>query len=201
MIPMDADQASVQESTRHPGFRLSVQWLTIFCLALLARLAFLQITGAFGQILNDDGLSYDQLAVSLLAGDGFAWEPGKLTAFRPFGYPWFMAGIYALVDRSPAAVQLAQVLLGALTAGLVALLGRRFGGQTVGALAGLAAALHPVLIYSAALIAPEVVAIFLECALLWFALCMATGPRVRTGDAIGFAMAGRAPSWYGPSCW
>ena len=146
-----------------------VQMLALVVLAIAARVLYLQATHSFGQITNNDAQEYNQIAHNLLGGSGFAFKPGEPTAFRPFGYPWFLATIYATVGDSTTGVHWLQVFLGSVLIVPTYLLARALVSQLAAVIAGLGVALHPVLIYVTALIAPETVALLAEMFLLWFA--------------------------------
>lgn len=116
---------------RHP------LWV-IFFLALVARALFviLMRPDPFGMI---DSREYDAAARHLLAGGGFSDGLGFV---RPPLYPLFLAASY-LVD-GVAILQVAQVLLGAATAVLVAALARELARVDWAAVAaGLIAAVYP----------------------------------------------------------
>ena len=159
-------------------------------LAVVARVAFLRLTGAYGQVINDDGYSYNQIAANLLAGYGFAWEPGQPTAFRLFGYPWLLAAIYRVGGISPATLQWVQVILGALLVVPTYALARRLGSTAVALLAGLGVALHPVLIYLTVLTAPEVVTILCQIGMVWYAWLIASGRSRTWPAALALTLAG-----------
>ncbi len=154
---------------------LSPRWLgALFLLALVPRLA-LALTFLDLPLGLDDMFQYDMLGRSLAAGDGYRWygrsdveqlrpyldryygvdlptdsvpEAGYLTTFRPPGYPFFLAAVYAVVGMTDrlAAVRLIQALLGALlapgTAALAVALGLRLPPARI---AGAVVALYPIL--------------------------------------------------------
>jgi 4-amino-4-deoxy-L-arabinose transferase-like glycosyltransferase len=156
---------------RRPG--LQVIALTVFAVGV--RLLALHLTGFYGQVINNDGYSYNQIAGSLLHGQGFAWGPGQPTAFRLFGYPWLLAAVYRVFGRSTAMLHVVQALLGGLIVVPVYLLARRLGGAAVAVVASLAVALHPVLIFLTALTAPDAAAVLCEMMLIWLAARCADG--------------------------
>src|SRR5919201_699506 len=79
----------------------------LLALALVVRIGYVAVTPGYRAI--DDADNYDVHARSIAAGEGFARiGPGPTgeTAFRPPGYPYLLAGVYALtgVERAePAA--------------------------------------------------------------------------------------------------
>jgi hypothetical protein len=157
--------------------------------ALIARLLFLWLAGFYGRVANNDAFEYNRIADSLLGGYGFALGPGQPTAFRPFGYPFFLASIYAL-GLSVSGVQLCQAILGSLLVVPIYAIARRLINPWVAVLAGLGTALHPVLIYQVGLLAPETVAILLQLLLLWIALRVLQSSAARWPDVIGFVLVG-----------
>lgn len=147
----------------------SSQILLVLFTAIAARLAFFAYFGAAGQILNNDASDYNRIALNLLGGYGFALDPGSPTAFRPFGYPWFLAFIYAIFPNSVMAVQCIQILLGSLVVIPTYQLGRTLFNPMTAVVASLGVALHPVLWYLTALIAPETIALLASMELLLLA--------------------------------
>jgi hypothetical protein len=160
----------------------------LFVIALVARLLFLALSGFYGQVINSDAQDYGQIAVNLLAGHGFAFGPAEPTSFRPFGYPPFLAVVYALVGGSAAGVHWTQAVLGSLAVVPTYALARHLVSRAVAVLAGLGVALHPVLLYLTALIAPETVALLAQMGLLWFAFGIGCQRSIRLIAILGFAL-------------
>lgn len=79
----------------------------IIAVATIMRLAVITLDQA---PLSSDAKEYDQLAQALVQTGAFQ-ENGKLTAFRPIGYPVFLAGIYKVFGHSLFLPKLANVLL------------------------------------------------------------------------------------------
>jgi len=107
-------------------FRLSrLEALTlglVFLLALAPRLAYvLQIDSEPFSDMAD----YDNLARSLLRGEGFARD-GQPTAYRPPLYPVFLAIVYRVAGPSPVRARVVQAFLGAANCMLVFFLARHF---------------------------------------------------------------------------
>ncbi|MGD8554068.1 MAG: glycosyltransferase family 39 protein [Anaerolineales bacterium] len=148
--------------------------LILLLLALAPRLA-LAIAYRQEPIALDDMFQYDMLARSLVDGNGYRWyqradvdmlrpyleslfdfelpnedvpEEGFVTTFRPPGYPFFLAGIYALngLEGRFAAARIVQSLISALMAPLAALIAWRLGlSKRAGWWAGITVALYPIL--------------------------------------------------------
>lgn len=91
-----------------------------------------------------DSTFYYFTAKSIAAGHGYAIL-GHPTAFFPVGWPAFLGIAFAITGPSVWTIIVLNVVLWAITAGLVYLLGRRLGGRPAGIVAGLLVALSPVL--------------------------------------------------------
>lgn len=122
--------------------------------ALVARVAF-----AFGywvgKPLNNDEREYLHLGRSVAAGQGFTYAPiaGEPVEAAGYGraplYPFFISAVARVT--SPAtlipALKVAQSVLGALAAWLIALVARRSAGERAGLVAAWIAALYPPLVW------------------------------------------------------
>ncbi len=115
------------------GLRL-ILLLLIFLAALGVRLWFAWPTLTQPRVFQGDEASYYDLAISLLQGQGFT-RNGLPTAYRPPGFPLFLAPVYALFGAAPFAAIPVLVLLNALICLGVYWLGREFFNPTVGLLA------------------------------------------------------------------
>jgi 4-amino-4-deoxy-L-arabinose transferase-like glycosyltransferase len=129
----------------------------VFFLALLTRVAFI-LTQQDGFYFPDSTMD-SQTAVKLLSvgefGGGFGRAPG---------YPVFLAAVYWLFGESIFAIRLVESFMGALLAVIIAQIGRRVGGEMVGALAGVVWAVYPLGIFVAGLVYPTgLTAMFLAC--------------------------------------
>ena len=82
---------------------------------------------------------------------------GQPTAYYPPGYPAVLGAVYWLVGHHPHAGEALNVVLGALTAGLVYWIGSRSFGRAAGLLAALAFAVFPSHILYASQLHSEVV--------------------------------------------
>lgn len=100
--------------------------------ALVIRLAFVAAVPV--ELDLRDAGDYDRHAVSIAGGHGYpsALAPDRPTAYRPPGYPFFLAGVYRLAGVTDAplaerieAGRLAQAVLGAAIVALCALLAAR----------------------------------------------------------------------------
>ena len=120
--------------------------LSIFIGALLIR-------GGFVLTLQDgfyfpDSIEYSGAALNLLMS-------GELGAYnRPPAYPAFLAGIYLFFGESILAVRMVESVMGALLAVIIALIGKRIGGQTVGAIAGVLWSIYPLGVFIVGVLYP-----------------------------------------------
>ena len=120
--------------------------LSIFIGALLIR-------GGFVLTLQDgfyfpDSIEYSGAALNLLMS-------GELGAYnRPPAYPVFLAGIYLFFGESILAVRMVESVMGALLAVIIALIGKRIGGQTVGAIAGILWSIYPLGVFIVGVLYP-----------------------------------------------
>ncbi len=120
----------------------------IAALAFLLRLAFVSVRE---RPLFSDEIDYDRLGGTLAATGSYSDE-GRPTAYRPIGYPAFVAGVYAVAGRCPWAVHVAQAALDSLSALLLWLLA---GGGRAGLWAAAIWALYPSAILYSGLLLPE----------------------------------------------
>ena len=67
---------------------------------------------------ESDPVDYDRLAWQLAQGKGYVRDDGTPTAFRPVGYPAFLAAIYLVFGHSWLAAGVANALLGTLSVAL-----------------------------------------------------------------------------------
>lgn len=147
---------------RGPAAR-RVRWLVaVFALALVIRLAFL---AAHPRPLQSDEIDYDRLGWSL-AGTGSYSIDGHPTAYRPVGYPAFIAAVYSLAGRHPAAVRVAQAVLDSGTAVLLFLVFSR-RNRPAGVTAGVLWALLPAAVLFSSQIFSECLLVFALVLFLW----------------------------------
>ncbi len=135
--------------------------LAILAGALLLRAAAVVLLPPEEGILQNplaDSADFHHLAVSLLAGEGFASPTGQPTAFRPPAYPVFLATVYTAAGHGNIlATGLAQALLGTLNCWLAYLLARRTGlARPAALLPATLFALYPAFVYQTPQILGEV---------------------------------------------
>lgn len=137
-------------------FRDAVEWtskhplVTLFALALLVQLVFLQLLPAAYRVNEStDYLTfYEPVAESIRSGDGFQTPRGTPAVRYPPGYPVLLAGVFEAADVLGVSGDLAvRALIVGLTAGsavLIFLLGRHLFGSRVGFIAALLWMTYPV---------------------------------------------------------
>jgi len=121
-----------------------------------------------------DPWHYDRLAAALAEGRGYVNEAGQATAYYPPGYPAVLGVVYWLAGHRPVAGEALNVVLGALTTGLVYWIGSRAFGRAAGLLAALAFAVFPSHILYVSQLHSEVV--FTAAYLLALGLLLAAPP-------------------------
>ena len=147
--------AGLSMNTLFSNWRRTV--FLIFFLALLTRVAFI-LTQQDGFYFPDSTMD-SQTAVRLLSAGEFGVDFGRAP-----GYPVFLAAVYWLFGESIFTIRVVESVMGALLAVIMAQVGRRVGGEMVGALAGIIWAVYPLGIFVAGLVYPTgLTAMFLAC--------------------------------------
>jgi 4-amino-4-deoxy-L-arabinose transferase-like glycosyltransferase len=159
---------------RHRTQRVVVVGLLIVVAALALRLGYVAATPDYE--LRHDARDYDVHAVSIARGEGFSDRIayGRPTAFRPPGYPYFLAGVYLLagveradVDRRERAARVAGAVVGAVAVGLLGVLAWQLLGAGIALLsAALAAAYVPLVLVGAAVMSEALFVAFMLAALV-----------------------------------
>jgi 4-amino-4-deoxy-L-arabinose transferase-like glycosyltransferase len=137
----------------------------IFIAALAVRLFFVFHYAAAPVA---DETDYIRLAGSLMSGNGYVADTGRLTAGRPPGYPLFLAGIFSLFGADNyTAVRLVQAVIDSFLCVFVFLLGCRIFNRRVGAVAGVLAAINLSFIARSSRLLTECAAAFLLLAAVY----------------------------------
>lgn len=159
----------------------------IILAALVIRLAYL-VDIADSIYLSHpvlDSAWYHTKALDVLGGDHIAAS----ASFRVPLYVYFIALCYRVFGESFAAPLIIQAIVGAMSCGLVFLLGKRLFGRAVGAAAGFALAFYRMAIYSDGEILPTTLFIFFMLLAVYFLLKCLYGLRygyaVLTGVFLG----------------
>jgi len=165
----DARPASKQAqagSTPRAASQVTFYFVFIVGLAAALRLAYTlsSRTSPFFDHLDLDTKFYDSWARRIAAGD---WVGHDVFFMGPL-YPYFLGLVYKIFGPSLLAAKLVQSLVGALSAGVVYLLGREVFGAAVGVVAGLLAALYIPFIFTDTLILFPVLATLLNALMLYF---------------------------------
>lgn len=175
--------------------RSTVAFSIVVGVALIFRLIhLLEVADTpFFKHLHTDPFMYNRWAATIMDGD---WL-GKSEPVFYLGplYPYFLALIYSVTGPSPPSACVVQVLLSALSAGLVYHLGKQLFGTATGVIAGLFAACYGMLIFYSCLILGAVLIIFLDLLML---VLMVSGLRkpatlkwVAAGVCFGLSACGR----------
>ncbi len=155
--------------------------LSILILAFVVRLCFHLVYGGLGAPLVrwGDDHHYHWIA------RGLAMEGRYENTWFPPGYPFFLAGLYALFGPHLAVVRLAQIVLGTLACLFTYRVARRLHGDGVGTLAGLLLALYPGHVYIGWRIMAETLFITLLVLAVDMTLGLLSRPRIGRGLLIG----------------
>jgi len=131
-----------------------------------------------------DSAWYHTKALDVLAGDHIAAS----ASFRVPLYVYFIALCYRVFGESFAAPLIIQALIGAMSCGLVFLMGRKLFGRAVGAVAGFALAFYRMAIYSDGEILPTTFFMFFMLLAVWFLLKCLYDMRYRDAALAGVFM-------------
>jgi len=142
-----------------------------------------------------DPARYLRAAELIAKGKGYV-EPftGKPTAYYPPGYPWFLGVVAWVAHHNPLVrdtVHLAgylQAVLGAITVGAVAVIGRRVVSARAGIVAGAVVALYPNLVFHTAALLSETLCIALLCVALAVVWWRPRGVALRRWQVVVFAV-------------
>ncbi len=183
--------------------RANVLLLSVIALGFLIRLFLLYTTRNTGLMIVDEQ-HYYQIALNLLHGHGFAWEPGRLTSSRPPLFPGFMVLVWTLTGtESVLMVRIAQIVLAFANAYLIFRLGLMLFGRRVALLAAAGLAFYPSFLAFNMFILTEVLFTFLlTLAVLGVVTLLRTGKAWiawSTGIVFGLAALTRSVLWPFPA--
>lgn len=147
----------------------------LLALALVLRLGYVAATPGYEAV--NDAHNYDVHARSIAAGHGFARigsGPSGETAFRPPGYPYFLAGVYSLSGADGAktstrydAGRVANALVGTVIVALIGVLSAQLFDRRVALVAmALGAVYLPLILVSGTLMSEPLFAALLLGALV-----------------------------------
>lgn len=126
------------------------------------------------------------MAESLLRGEGLS-AYGSMLHRRMPGYPFFIAGLYAVFGVRVVVVQLAQCLLFAGTCWLVQDSARRIYSERVGYIAGVLCALHPSLLRYVPDLHLETLLTFCLTLSVWLGVRLYEAPSTKRAIPLGIA--------------
>lgn len=163
---------------------------TVFVLvttaALAVRVGFVLLSP---YTVHGDAVFYDSAARALLSGDGYVHR-GQPTGIVPPGYPLFVALLYLLTGGSVLAVGLAQAALGAVTAGVGALVAYRLSGAVAAYVCGGILALYPHFVVWTPQLLTETLFIALSMLALWALVRSAADGALRWSVVAGAGLGG-----------
>ncbi len=93
-------------------------------------------------LLGWDGVRYDWIAQNLIDGKGYGYYPDKPDAWRPPGYPFFIAAVYYLFGKDYYMVRFFQAFFSAMIILFVYLIGIRIMNRTYALVSALITALY-----------------------------------------------------------
>ena len=177
---------------RHRALWLVPAVVLTLAAALVLRVAYMDATP--GYQLVHDAKDYDGHARSIAIGEGYSdtLAYGRPTAFRPPGYPYFLAGVYRLagVERAPAverirAARTAGAFVGTAIVALIGLLaGQLWGARLALPAMALGAVYVPLILVGGAVMSEPLFAAFMLAALSAAIAARRSGGRRRLGWAV-----------------
>jgi 4-amino-4-deoxy-L-arabinose transferase-like glycosyltransferase len=176
----------------------------IVAAALGLRLGYVAATPDYE--LRHDARDYDAHALSIARGEGFSdtIAYGRPTAFRPPGYPYFLAGVYKLagveradVERRVRVARVAGAAVGAVAVALLGVLAWQVLGAGIALLSAALAAVYVPLVTVGGAVMSEVLFVVFMLASLVAALAHRRSPHelrfaVAAGVLAGLATLTRA---------
>jgi 4-amino-4-deoxy-L-arabinose transferase-like glycosyltransferase len=131
-----------------------------------------------------DSKKYDDWAMFIANGN---WLGGNNAFYMDPLYPYQLAVQYSIFGHNLLIVRLVQAAFGVATCYLVAVIGRRIGGNSVGLLSALLAALYQPLIFEGGEIEKTATGILLITASLFFATSKTTTSKFTAGAFLALA--------------
>ena len=137
--------------------------LNLYLIGLLLLAVAFRLYGVLSHpaVPSGDAPDYHRLATGLVEGRGYVNAAGTPTAWRPPGYPVFLAGIYKIVGNSVLRATIVQAILGGLTVLVLMALGAMILGWRRALIAGAIAAVYPAFIWLPRLLMSENLSLFL----------------------------------------
>jgi len=177
----------------------SRQFIIAVLFGLLLRVGILTQTSTLGTPIMDEQ-QYSQIGRTVTAGNGYGWDAASPTSIRPPLYPGLLALVWKIAGGNDLqAVRTVQILLSALTAALVYMLGVAIWGPRVGRLAAAIYWLYPSLIFYDYLILTETLFTCLLVAFVLATVKLVQHPRaafaIACGLTLGLAALTRSVLW------
>ena len=135
--------------------------------AMAVRVGYVLATPGYAP--GHDDRAFDTLAVGVSQSGAYPDVNGHATAYRPPGYTYVLAGVYAVSGTGHerlTAARLFQAAVGTAIVGLLGLLAYRLFGRRAGVVALLLSAFYPPMIIVGAALVSELQVVFLELASL-----------------------------------
>jgi len=120
-----------------------------------------------------DFASYNDIAFSLVRGLGYVSPTGDASAFKPIGYPLFLAGVYRIFGESTFVAKIAQANVSVVLCYLIFIIARSLFGRNLAFIAMTFAVLHPSFIFTTSILGTETV---FTCLLLGTIALLVTTP-------------------------
>ena len=158
--------------------------------AMAVRVGYVLATPGYAP--GHDDRAFDTLAVGVAQSGAYPDVNGHATAYRPPGYTYVLAGVYAVSGTGRerlTAARLFQAAVGTAMVGLLGLLAYRLFGWRAGVVALLLSAFYPPMIMVGAALVSELQVVFLELASLLAVLAWSRTHRWRWVGITG-ALAG-----------
>lgn len=143
--------------------RMALTLLLIFLLAAGVRVGAVFARPA---VPVADAADYHRLAIGLVEGRGYVNTAQQPTAWRPPGYPAFLAGVYLVFGPNIRAATIVQAIVGGLAVLLLIIFGSMIIDWRTASVAGFLAAIYPSFIWLPRLLLSENLALFLLLATL-----------------------------------
>jgi 4-amino-4-deoxy-L-arabinose transferase-like glycosyltransferase len=171
----------------------------IIALGLIIRLVVLYMSKDTGLMIVDEQ-HYHTLALNLLHGYGFAWEPGALTSIRPPLYPFFLRLVWTVSGtESLWVVRMAQILLNLSNVILVYRLGLLLFDHRMALVAAAGFCFYPSFVgFNVFLLTEILFTLLLTLVALGYVVLLKTGRLSAaggTGIALGLAALTRSILW------
>lgn len=113
----------------HKSAKVKLSLIILF--ALCSRIIAVVNMDPESKLLKHDDYRYDQIAKSILEGEGFA-KDGKPIAWRGPVYPYFLAGIYKVFGHNPDIARIIQAVISAFLCVLIYIIGKNAFSQAAG---------------------------------------------------------------------